>query len=204
MFTKRSFFYLLFYLFLTSNQLIAQKWELEKDEEGIQIYTRIVAGSPVKEYKAITTLQSSTVALSQILRNQDELKGWFDLCYESKRLKKVSDNEYFFYLSNDAPWPVQDRDLVAHAIFEIKKDETQWITFTAVPDYLPEREERVRIPKMKAHWEFKKLPSGSIQVIQQAHVDLGGSIPAWIINAVIVDSPFKTMQNLKKKVKSSK
>ena len=179
----------------------AQEWVLEKDQNDIQIFTKKVENSDFKAYRAVMTVSTTIEKLDKIMRNQAALKTWFDRCTESKRLKKVSDNEFYLYFVNDAPWPIQDRDNITQAVFETKSDGSSWIYLKCIPDYLPPKKNKVRIPEMTAHWEFHPVADGQIKIVQQAHFDLGGTIPAWLANIAVVDSPFNTMANLKNLLK---
>ncbi|MEM6317123.1 MAG: START domain-containing protein [Bacteroidota bacterium] len=188
-------------LFL-DNQLIAQEWELTKKSETIQVFTRKIADYDTKEYKAVTTVKTDVATLNELLRNHDNLKNWFVRCPVSERLEKVSDDEFYVYFLNDAPWPVADRDNITHMRFERLADSTQFVFLKGVPNYLPINSGIVRIPKMEAHWEFKPLGNGHIQVTQQVKADLGGKVPTWLINMAIVEAPFQTMENLRKQLKN--
>ena len=200
MIIKQVSFFLLFCIQNIGYQLVAQNWVLEKEKKGIQVFTRKVANYPVKEYKAVLLLKTTVGELTQLMKNHEELKTWFVKCTESTRLKKISEEEYYIYLCNDAPWPAMDRDNIVHIKFELKDDGTQWIHLTGVPNYIPEKSGKVRIKKMKATWEFQPLPDGKVKITQQVLADLGGNIPAWLVNLAIVDAPFNTMCNLKKKL----
>jgi len=187
--------------FLLTNPLFSQNWELEKDKEDIQIYTRTVAGYAIKEYKAITTLKTTVTKLTNLLKDHENLKSWFVKCPMSKRLKKVSEDEYYVYFLNDAPWPVSDRDNITKMNFELLDNGTQLIHLKGVPDYLPEKSDIVRIPRMQAKWMFEPQANGMVKITQQVLADLGGRIPAWLANFAIVEAPFETLSNLRKELK---
>lgn len=201
MFFNKLFLLVLFFIFSNDGQLFAQQWKLEKDKKGIQVYTRMSTNSPVKEYKAITTVTTTVEELNNLMKDHAGMKNWFVRCLESTRLKKISEDEYYVYFLNDAPWPVEDRDNITHIKFESKPNGTHWVYLTGKPDYIPKKANCVRIPTMSAHWIFEPLGNGQIKVTQQVLADLGGSVPAWLINMAIVDAPYETLTNLKKKLK---
>jgi hypothetical protein len=41
-----------------------------------------------------------------------------------------------------------------------------------------------------------------VLVAYQIHADPGGSIPGWLANATVVDTPFKTLKNLRSTIQS--
>lgn len=181
--------------------LLGQEWVLEKEKAGIQVFTRKVAGYAIKEYKAIIELETTISDLNKLMRDHENMKNWFIKCPISDRLKKVSDQEYYVYFLNDAPWPVSDRDNITQIKFELLANGTQLIHLKGVPDYLPEKSGIIRIPRMNAKWMFESLSTGKVRVTQQVLADLGGKIPAWLINFAIVEAPYETLHNLREQLK---
>jgi len=198
---KKPFLYLLFLVFALPFQVTAQEWELAKEKEGVQVFTKKVEGSPFKAYRAVMTMNTTVAALDTLMRDQQAMTTWFDRCLKCEQLKQVSDNEFYIYFVNDGPWPVQDRDNISHATFDYKPDGALWIRLIGVADYLPKKKNLVRLPEITAHWEFQPLSDGKVKIVQQAHIDLGGSVPGWVANLAVVDSPYNTMINLRNTLK---
>ncbi len=194
----KSFLSIICLLFALPFQTTAQEWELEKDKADIQVFTKKVEGSAFKAYRAVMEMQTTVAALDKLMRDQEAMTTWFDRCLKCEQLKQVSENEFYIYFVNDGPWPVQDRDNISHAIFEYREDGGLLISLTGVADYLPTKKNLVRLPVITAHWEFQPLANGKVKIVQQAHIDLGGSVPGWVANLALVDSPFNTMVNLRK------
>ena len=193
----------LFFLLLLWNadfSLVAQEWALEKDKENIQVFTRKVEGYAIKEYKAIITLKTTIEDLVKLMKDHEGLKSWFVKCPISKRLKKVSEDEYYVYFLNDAPWPVSDRDNITKMTFELLENGTQLVQLKCVPDYLPEKSGIIRLPRMQAKWMFEPKANGMVKITQQVLADLGGKVPGWLVNFAIVEAPFETLSNLRKEI----
>jgi len=201
MFSKQIKLLFILLLGFTNSSLYAQDWTLEKDKEGIQVFTRKVEGYAIKEYKAIATLKTTVATLNQLMRNHADMKNWFVKCPESTRLKKVSEDEYYVYFLNDAPWPVSDRDNVTNMKFELLDNGTQMIYLKGVPNHIPKKSGIVRLPRMQAKWMFEPKANGMVKVTQQVLADLGGNVPGWLVNFAIVEAPFETLYNLRKKLK---
>ena len=187
-------------MLVSNQQLLSQEWKLEKEEDGVKVFTRKVEGYAIKEYKATITLNTTINKLINLLKDHSNLKNWFVKCPISKRLKKISDNEYFVYFLNDAPWPISDRDNITKMTFELLENGTQLVHLKCVPDYLPKQPNIVRLPRMHAKWIFEPKADGFVKVTQQVLADLGGKIPGWLINFAIVDAPFETLCNLRKEI----
>lgn len=95
---------------VTSNQ----GWELRRDREDIQVYTRKIPGFPFDAVRIVTLVNdlrlSSMVAL---ILDSEACPQWADKCVESSVHEKISDTNLLVYTANDSPFPVKDRDILA-------------------------------------------------------------------------------------------
>jgi hypothetical protein len=55
----------------------------------------------------------------------------------------------------------------------------------------------VRIYQAVTQWHFTTLEDGRVKVENFAHIDPNGPTPAWLINALLVNSPYKTMKKMR-------
>ena len=99
------------------------------------------------------------------------------------------------------PWPVSDRDNVLRSVLS-RDTETGVveITVTADPDHYPEQPDRVRVRRAKGLWRFEPLSESRTRVTFQMHLEPGGGIPQWMINARVVATPFEALGNLREMV----
>jgi hypothetical protein len=177
---------------------IEKNWELEKSQDGIEVYTRVVIGSKHKAVKAIMTIQSSLSAAVGLVRDTSACPEWAALCKESYEHERVSETEVYVYSFNDVPWPVSDRDALAHVIW-VQDPVTLAVTMTATATEgrLPEVKKVVRLTRAVTRWIFVPTNDGSLDVITEAHVDPSGPTPAWITNMLLVESPIETLTNMR-------
>jgi len=172
-------------------------WVLEKDENHIACYTRVVPGSDFREYKAVTVVQSTLTGLVALVADMEKAPQWIDTCMEGQVLERMSDNESITYSANSAPWPVSDRDAVVHNTVHQDKETYQvTIRMSAKPEYIPERQGRVRIKFLKGFWQFTPDKDGAVSVHYQVHCEPGGVLPAWLVKAAVVDQPYNTLLNM--------
>lgn len=172
-------------------------WSLEKDDAGIKVYTRIVDGSDLKEYRAETIVYASVDDITTLLKQPSLSSSWMEGCSSSKLLKQLKDNEFIGYYYNPAPWPVKDRDSISKMKFEKQSNGSVKVIIEGLPDYIPEKSGVVRVPYLKGFWELIPQDNDKTKIIQQVHASPGGSIPSWLANSSVVDIPFKTFINLK-------
>ena len=178
-----------------------QDWKLVKDKDGIKAYTCEFEDSDIKQVKVETNFKSSLSAAINVFKNADTHTNWMYRCFKAKTIKTISNTEYYYYSESKAPWPISNRDAITHAV--IKQDsisKSVRIISTGKPDYLKERDGIVRIRDLHSKWEFTPKENGTIDLTFYMWVDLGGGIPAWIMNLVITDGPFETAQKFIKEV----
>ncbi|MEM8907068.1 MAG: START domain-containing protein [Bacteroidota bacterium] len=171
-------------------------WELQKDQEGIQIYTRKVGDSKFKAYKAVTTIDVPVSNLLAVLKDPAHYDDWMpDTAV--KLLSTSGDSLQIHYALSYAPWPIRDRDGIYRMLFQRKADGEIQITVNGIPDYLPKEKKRVRIPYAQGLWRFQPREDGKVDLNYEFHADPGGSLPAWIVNKATVDMPFEIIKGLR-------
>lgn len=168
-------------------------WTLKKDENGIKVYTRYPPGSNLKQVRVVNTVKSSLSAIVSLLLDTKNYPGWIYACSEAQTLKIINDREQYQYTVTNVPWPVSDRDVAAH--FKVEQDSSTRIVSvnsTGIPDYIPDKEGRVRVQHFQSNYKLTPLDSGMVKVEFELYVDPGGSVPAWLINSNIVLAPYNT------------
>jgi hypothetical protein len=78
------------------------------------------------------------------------------------------------------------------------------VEINTVNDLLPENDDYVRIPNMTGFWLFEPTEKGQVLITYQVHANPGGSLPNWLANSVVVDTPYYTMSNMADMLKLEK
>ena len=196
------------FTFLMVSSGFAQKaddWKLVRNQEGVKIYLRSAKGLGTKEVLGLTKIPATLGALVSMVKDPENHHTWIYANKVARFLKIISNSEWIYYNISEAPWPVRDRDLITHAKLEqdpdsyaVRIDSEGW------PDYIPANKNLVRIARLKSLWVFTPTGNGIIDVRFELSIDLGGDIPAWLINFAIDKGPFNTLLNLGKVVKTDK
>lgn len=179
-------------------------WLLAKDADGIRVYTRSVANSPVREFKGEIELATHPNRVVATLKDANSFRQWMPDVVASEILHS-SETEQYHYIEDAAPWPVSNRDGVYHFTFTGAEDagvDVTTVRVEAAPDYLPVRDGKVRIPKADGFWKISAKGNG-VALVYQIHADPGGSIPGWLANRAVVATPFNTLKNLRRYIQSS-
>jgi len=181
--------------FVTCSVTAQEEWELRKDTDGVQVYTRAVAGSAYKAVRATTVIENVTLtSLVALIEDAQACPDWADKCAESYVVERISETESYVYTHNSLPFPVKDRDVVAHVRWSQDPSTLQVImTSTATTGIMEEKRGRLRLENANANWTFTPISSGAIEVSNEAHIDPGSNLPGWVTNMLLVDTPFQTM-----------
>jgi hypothetical protein len=175
-------------------------WELEKNKNGIKIYTRSTDQSRIKEFKAITTVNAKRIRVAEIIARITDYVNWYPDCSDAKILEEISSTERKVYYRIDLPWPTADRDIIMNLKVKVNNEKKETLLlFTQSSGGKKKVDGVVRMTFAKGYW--KLVTEGSqTKVHYQFIADPGGSLPDWIINMFLVDGPYDTLVALKKKL----
>jgi hypothetical protein len=178
-------------------------WALRIDRQNIQAYTRKVDGSSILEFKGHMVIDAPLADILPVFEDVSTTSKWFYNCVESKLIADEALDQKLVYIVLRLPWPVSERDCV----FRINKSvdaSTGTVTYAvvALPDKLPVRRDRIRVPYLKASWHFVPLSGGRTEIDFQQHSDPGGFIPDFISNSLVVDIPYNSFKDLSKLIMS--
>ena len=181
-------------------------WKLKKEVDGIEVFTRNVAGSNLKELKiemSFPEVDFST--LMAVLTDTESYPEWLYKCDYAKTIEHPQSAETVDYYKFNFPWPLSDRDLYVRSVItqDVSKKELL-ITTTALPDYATDTDGKVRVKKHINTWHFFLSAGEPIRLVYKAKADPGGHIPDWMVNMVIDRGPTISMQNLRERIKMDK
>jgi hypothetical protein len=180
---------------------IIREWKLERSRNNVKIFTRSSEISGVNEVKAETTVNSNLSAIVKLLTDIESYPKWIYQNEKSEIIKQVSDTEYYIYQVTWVPWPAKNRDMITHVKFkQDKKTKTVYMLAVADPDYIPEKPSYVRIQRYNATWTITPSGDGTVDLINEIAIDPGGGIPSWMANLAIIEGPYTTTLNLRKKI----
>lgn len=196
-------FYILILSLLFPSILFAQyNWKLEKNKEGIKVYTSDIAHSSFKAVKVECTFSGTYSKLISILTNVNAFHEWIYNNKSVKLLKQNSPLDFIYYSETHMPFPLSNRDLVIH--MKIRTDSLPkflYITGNLVTDMVPEIPTRVRVPRYVANWRVTMPSAGTLQINYILEIDPGGSLPAWAANIFAEKGPFGTFLKLSERLR---
>lgn len=186
------------YVFLCSLGAFSQAWELKKDANNIKVYTRELDSTKINEYKVVLISDASPEKVMKVILDGDNLWRWNHKTSESKIVRKVSEDEFIFWMKNDLPWPIRNRDIVSSIKVTHLNENT--VRIDLAPDEtnaIPENPCCIRVTNFKGYWLIRPLENHKVEITQQLYGDPNGSLPAWVLNSILTTVPYHTFLNLK-------
>ena len=180
-------------------------WYTEFNKSGITVYTRVVAGSDIKEFKGVGLIDAPVEVVNNVLDDIPNLANWMPDCLVSRIVEKKSNDYMVLYQVIKTPWPLNSRDFTFET--KITKDKDKIIrTVKAVPhSSYPPSGNYVRITNMTGQWTLLKQDNGTRTLaIYQIKTDPAGNIPVAVANSTSKKLPYETLIRLRQQVQNSK
>jgi hypothetical protein len=185
--------------FLTGSlELSGQSWVFAKEKDGIKLYTRKEINNSVKSFKGEVYLHTQIEKVYSLITNVKNFDWWDDDIRDIKLLFYEKDKTIQYYLVYDVPWPLADRDLAVESHITIDPvTGTRSIEARSLLNVIPEKPDLIRIKKYSQKWTLIPVEKDLIHVILEGSVDPAGSVPAWLSNLVITETPFRVIKSVR-------
>lgn len=198
---KKSFFLFVIFFIWFSAGIAQGKWELKKNENGIEVFTRKAATGNLKELRVLCELDATKAQLISTLQDINNYNAWVYCNKKSNILKTINPNRIIYYTQTHLPWPLKDRDLIVELNINPSPDILN-IQVKSLPDYIPKNSSFIRVPYSLALWKVTQAPNNKLKVDYTFSVDPGGSIPPWIVNATLATGPYNSFIKLREVLKN--
>jgi hypothetical protein len=107
-----------------------------------------------------------------------------------------------YYTEVEAPALTSNRDFVIRLTVDPDPmTKGMIIEAVSIPEYLPEVEDVIRVPYSRARWLVTPAGPGLLAVEYTIDIDLGGSVPPWVVNLFAAKAPYETFNSLRTVIK---
>lgn len=173
------------------------QWKCVKSDDGINAYVTAANQGSIQATKTEMSVDANAKKVVAVIMDMNNYKAWLPYCKESYTLQQVSDTVCYGYQRISAP-VVTDRDVAIRCTAtKVGKDEYE-ISITAVPNFVKAKSNAVRIQHLLTHYTIKGDGKGHAYITQTNEVDIGGSVPNFLINWSNKSQPYETFQRLRK------
>jgi hypothetical protein len=171
---------------------------LDKDADGILVYTKEHETSKYRSFKAVVTVPASIEEIVDVLRDADRYTEWYGYTKSSMSLTE-SGAQQFNYVETNFPWPFKNRDMVYRMTVDTSDARGTLVSLTGLPDYVPENRGIVRMARAEGYILLEPGERGTL-VTYAFHSDPGGGVPAKLANRSISELPFTTLRGLRREL----
>jgi len=193
-------YYIILLLIIAGSTTIhaQQGWKLERDKEGIKVYSKGSEGSSFKSFKTQMIIKGSVHSFVALLQDIENMPEWGYSLKSTELLKRSGDTIQIYYAEATAPFPFENRDGIYSNKFRWdNKNKVLHVEIELLPDYLKKKDKIVRV-KGKGYWSVKVLKNDMLDITFSMQVDPGGSIPGWLANIFVDTTPYSTMTEIRR------
>lgn len=169
-------------------------WKLKREKNGVTIYIREQADSPLKEYKARAVIAYPLQHVADFLFDVERHPEWVFRCTGLTIIQNLDKHRVRYHTSYDIPWPMKDRDLTVEAVITEyaggKKIES--LSEDVLLDY-PLEKGVIRMPGYREWVILEEIDPGNTLFIAEGYADPGGTVPAWLVNMFLVDGIYDSV-----------
>lgn len=173
---------------------LTSEWRLVRHDRkrNIKTWMRQEDGKRYRSFKVEAELDSTVDAIVRLMLDFENYDKWYWQVKESRLLKQVSATEYMVYVVHRAPGGLPDRDTILRGIVtpQTKTQRHAMLKVSAVPDYLPEKPGKVRMPGQEMFLKYTPLENGKVLLETEGYIEPGGKVPAWASNFIQRSAPY--------------
>jgi len=179
------------------------EWNLRKDKIGIQVYSRKIEGLKYREFKGIVEMESTLAATLALLDDSGACVDWLYRCESARVLQRSGLRMRHVYQVSDLPFPAATRDAIIKVELLDYKTDSIRVTNQSVPDFI-EATSFVRIRDSYGTYLLEQLDEFRVRLTWTQYIDPAGSLPAFMVNALLTDVPFNSLKKFREVVKKEK
>ncbi|MDZ4714511.1 MAG: START domain-containing protein [Cytophagales bacterium] len=191
---------ILLFLLVSSATLAQSDCTLRLEKDSIRVFTCDQEHSKFKSIKTVFQVVGDRSQVAAMILDIDFYKEWQYKTLSTKVLKRVSDRELIYYTEVAAPVLTSNRDFVIRLTVENVPDGSLSISAVSLPDYIPPKQGALRVPYSVARWKVQSVGPSTLRVEYTLDIDLGGDVPAWLVNAVAPQAPYETFKAFREKI----
>ncbi len=181
-------------------------WKLSAQEKNVAIYSRPRPGSPLKEFKAVGSIDASTHTVCAVIDDFQNYPKFMPYMTECRLIKKDGDSIVGY--QRLSPKVCADRDYTLR-VWKKSWPSTDGLVFMsrwAPANELgpPEKKGVVRVKLCEGKWLLEPDGATKTRATYFIYTDTGGFIPSFISNRISLTGITKLFAALRKQVKDPK
>lgn len=164
-----------------------------------QVFSLQKEGEPFVRYQVRGTIDAAPEVLAKTAQDlsTDPSRAPKD---QTRRVISRTDTETVIHTSIDLPMMFSDRDIVTRGVRATDpKTGTSRIDFKSIEHpSVPPREGFIRLQRTGGFWEFVPEGEKRSKVTLETFVDLGGSLPGWLVSGMMASNTVGNYEDVAK------
>ncbi len=181
-----------------------EDWELQKDKNGIKVWTKDYPDSKFKQFKTTTKIKAELKNVVAVFLDIENMGVWYDRVEKVTMVEKISEMEGTYKISFQLPWPVKDRISAVRAVLNHDPVTNVVTVNTKYEDGIVKASDGLVVTDMHSEWILTPIEGGFVDIFHKGYMHPAGSLPSWIANSGVKEGPVKTLTALKKVLPSYK
>ncbi|SDK85014.1 hypothetical protein SAMN05421823_103714 [Catalinimonas alkaloidigena] len=180
-------------------------WELSKQEDSIRVYVHHPEKG-ARHFKAVMQIDAPQAALVALIRDSPRGPRWIDRMILLQDVKIVNAQEWYTYAELALPWPFQNRDVVTHnQLYEDTQERSLRIEMRGVADFLPEKENKVRMAHSEGTWKLRALDATHTEVTYRVKIQQNArfQVPPWVAVPLVSNSLWNTFRRMRQELQDT-
>lgn len=185
-----------------------EDWTEYKSDNGITGYELDRPDSKYLETRSEAIIDAPIEVLLEVLKDVPSYQQWMYRCAGALLLKQESELKRTLYFAQGVPLGSADRQVVIDTVTIENLNQGSYITnihsINHAPFQIPADEdpdERIWMNEFSGKWNLQMLNRNQTKVIYTAYTDPGGFAPGFIVNDVIRDVTFRSLEGMKRQAK---
>ena len=177
-------------------------WEKFDEDEGISVFRREVAGSPIIALRGEGVVDAPILRVTSVLVDTSRSTEWIDRLAEVKVVRKLSENEHVHWTHVTTPIVLKDRDFVYAIKLELDPASKKvMLNYHSVYDSGAPKTNYIRGEFKYGTFTLTSIEGGKkTRVLAEVLADPKGSVAKWIVNLFQKSWPRKTLASLRRQV----
>jgi START domain len=179
------------------------KWELLRESDGIQVFSRMKEGSQIIEFKGVSRENADIDTIAAILLDIASYPSWIEYIKESKIIKRTDVDNFYVYQRFKFFWPYNDRDIVVKVTIDRRYGEgILHADMRAVQENMyPVQKDCIRMKEMSGEITVKYVSAGVTEGNFSERFSPGGRVPDWLAKKINEYIPLVVLTKLKEEAK---
>lgn len=185
-----------------ADEVDAEGWTKLYDKEGIEGWRRSSDDSKFHEWRGSGEIEANFYRVVAVYMDSTRSDEWVADCVTSIEVEKPDVDHQITYNRTHLPRPFSDRDFIwgeEYLYDTVEKSVFDTMKSIDHADY-PEVEGVVRGTLLSSSFYARYIDEDTTFVEVRIHVDPGGRLPAWLVNAISRSWPFITFRDLREQV----